>query len=72
MFVMLYLPEKASGEEFASKLIDEYKVAVVPGRPFYTDGSGANTVRLNFSRPSKNDIREAVKRIGELYKRLYS
>lgn len=68
MFVMLYLPEGVDGERFAEKLLEEYHVAVVPGKPFHTDASGANTLRLNYSRPSREEIEEAVTRIAEAFR----
>jgi len=45
-----------------------YHVVVVPGKPFYTDESGKNAIRLNFSRPRKEEIVEGIKRLAELYK----
>ncbi|WP_457754370.1 aminotransferase-like domain-containing protein [Thermococcus sp.] len=68
MFVMLFLPENADGMAFANELMERKGVVVVPGKPFYTDESGRNTIRLNFSRPSKEDIDEGIKRLAELYK----
>lgn len=68
MFVMLFLPEGADGMSFASELMEKYHVVVVPGKPFYTGGSGKNAIRLNFSRPSKEEIAEGIKRLAELYK----
>lgn len=42
-------------------------VAFVPGNPFYTDGRGANTMRLNYTNASSEMIEEGIKRIGELF-----
>jgi len=42
-------------------------VVVVPGKPFYTDESGKNAIRLNFSRPGKEEIREGIRKLAELY-----
>ncbi|ALM75252.1 aminotransferase-like domain-containing protein [Thermococcus barophilus] len=67
MFVMLFLPENADGMAFANELMERKGVVVVPGKPFYTDESGRNTIRLNFSRPSKEEIEEGIKRLAELY-----
>ncbi|MDI3476114.1 MAG: 2-aminoadipate transaminase [Thermococcaceae archaeon] len=68
MFVMLFLPEGADGMAFAEELMEKKGVVVVPGKPFYTDESGKNAIRLNFSRPSKEEIREGIKRLAELYR----
>jgi len=40
----------------------------VPGDSFYPNGGGENTMRLNFSYPSPEEIREGVRRIAEAIK----
>jgi 2-aminoadipate transaminase len=40
-------------------------VAFVPGKPFYTDGGGENTLRLNFSNAEPDRIEEGIKRLAE-------
>lgn len=39
------------------------KVAFVPGMPFYTDGTGQDTLRLNFSNASETTIDEGITRL---------
>jgi len=41
------------------------KVAYVPGRSFFVDGKGANTMRLNFSHPSDENIKIGVERLAQ-------
>ena len=41
-------------------------VAFVPGRGAYMDGRGAESMRLNYSGVADDDIREGVRRIGEV------
>ncbi|MFT4034017.1 MAG: PLP-dependent aminotransferase family protein [Patulibacter sp.] len=41
-------------------------VAFVPGRAAYVDGRGGNSMRLNFSGVDEFEIREGVRRIGEV------
>ncbi|WP_240910865.1 hypothetical protein [Thermococcus sp. MV5] len=41
---------------------------MVPGEPFYTDDTRKNAIRLNFSRPSKEDIPIGIERVAKLYK----
>ena len=41
-------------------------VAFVPGRAAYLDGRGGSSMRLNFSGVDEDDIREGVRRIGEV------
>ena len=40
------------------------KVAFVIGKVFHCDGSGANTMRMNFSFPTNEQIIEGVKRLA--------
>jgi len=40
----------------------------VVGSAFYFDRSGHNTMRLNFSFPSEEEIQEGIKRLAELIK----
>jgi 2-aminoadipate transaminase len=44
----------------------ERRVAYVPGTGFYADGRGARQLRLAFSYPPEDRIREGVRRLGEL------
>ncbi len=66
MFILLWLPEKIDAWTFADRLLEEYDVAVIPATPFYTDGSGWNVIRLNFSMANPELIEEGVKRISDL------
>ncbi|MEM3763525.1 MAG: aminotransferase, partial [Desulfurococcaceae archaeon] len=51
-----------------SKAIEEYKVAYVPGGSFHVDGTGENSMRLNFSYPSHEQIVLGISRIAKLIK----
>jgi 2-aminoadipate transaminase len=42
------------------------KVAFVPGDPFYALGGGHNTMRLNFSNASPENIRIGIARLGQV------
>ncbi len=44
----------------------EKDVAFVPGQEFFPDGSGKNTMRLNFSNAAAENIEEGIRRIGEV------
>jgi 2-aminoadipate transaminase len=46
----------------------EKKVAFVMGSAFHFDRSGTNTLRLNFSFPSEEQIVEGIKRLADLFK----
>ncbi len=65
LFLWVELPENMSAKELLNKAI-ERKVAYVYGEPFFPDGGGDNTLRLNFCTPSDEEIREGIKRLGQL------
>jgi len=64
MFLWVTLPEGVSSMDLFDVAIKQ-KVAFVPGRPFYVDGSGENTLRLNFSNSDESRIEEGIKRLGK-------
>ncbi|HDS01530.1 MAG TPA: PLP-dependent aminotransferase family protein [candidate division Zixibacteria bacterium] len=63
MFLWVRLPEYMDTLEMIPDAV-EAKVAYVIGSAFYTDGSGKNTMRLNYSYPSHEQIREGIKRLA--------
>jgi 2-aminoadipate transaminase len=63
LFLWVTLPHGLDGQELFERALRE-KVAFVIGRAFHCDGSGANTLRLNFSYPSVPDIELAVERLA--------
>jgi len=63
MFLMVTLPEDLDARALLPAAL-EHKVAFVPGEDFHLDGRGRNTMRLNFSRPSRDQIPEGVRRLG--------
>lgn len=66
MFVWLTLPEGMDGAALLSASLESARVAFVPGRAFFADGSGANTMRLSFSCASAAMIDEGIGRLGRL------
>ncbi|WP_431857992.1 PLP-dependent aminotransferase family protein [Azospirillum sp.] len=70
MFVWLELPEHVDGTQLLERAIKEANVAFVPGSAFFADRSGKNTIRMSFSATSPERIREGVRRICELLKRV--
>lgn len=64
MFLWITLPEGLSSMDLFDLAIKE-DVAFVPGKAFFTDGSGDNTLRLNFSNSDKEKIKEGIKRLGK-------
>ncbi len=67
LFVFVYLDENVDTKEMLPVALSE-GVAYVPGSAFYIDGSGRNTMRLNFSYPDIEEIREAIKRLAKVVK----
>lgn len=67
MFFWVQLPDGMDTGEILKKCI-EHSVAFVPGAEFYPDGSGKNTMRLNFTNALPGDIEEGIKRIGQVLK----
>ena len=66
MFVWVTLPEGMDGAALLERSLARDKVAFVPGAAFYPDGSGRNTIRLNFSSPTEAMIEEGLSRLGRL------
>lgn len=65
LFIWATLPEELDTTDLLARALS-HNVAFVPGRGAYLDGRGAASMRLNFSGSSDDDIREGVRRIGEV------
>ena len=70
LFLFLKLPEQFDTRELFDLAIKE-NVAFVIGEAFHSDGSGKNTMRLNFSFASDEKIREGVRRLAAAIRKLY-
>jgi 2-aminoadipate transaminase len=69
MFIWLTLPDGIpSTEVFEQALKDG--VAVLPGTPFYTDGGGSTTIRLNFSNSTEEKIKIGIERLSKVLRNL--
>ena len=67
LFLFLTMPEGFEAVRFYDKALDA-GVAYVAGEFFHPDGSGKNTMRLNFSFMTEEKIRAGVKLLAELLK----
>jgi 2-aminoadipate transaminase len=67
LFLFLTLPEGMDSEKLFLKAIEK-KVAFVIGQVFHCDGSGKNTMRINFSYATKEQNVEGVKRLAAVIK----
>ncbi len=63
MFLWGILPEDMDSAEVLKYAIEK-KVAFVPGASFHPNGGGKNTMRINFSFPDPDTIREGIGRLG--------
>jgi 2-aminoadipate transaminase len=69
MFVFTYVfKDGFDAGKLLLKAIEEYKVAYVPGGSFHVDGTGKNSMRLNFSYPTHEQIEMGIERISRLIK----
>lgn len=68
LFLWATLPAGQSTRHVLEAAVAQ-KVAFVPGAPFYADGSGDNTMRLNFSNMSIPRIHEGIGRLGKVLER---
>ncbi len=65
LFLWIELPKRISANDLFPKAI-ENEVAYVVGSAFHCDGSGQNTMRINFSYSSDQKIVEGIKRLGKM------
>lgn len=63
LFLWGTLPNYMDAKNLLNKCLD-FKVAFVPGEHFHTDGTGKNTLRINFSNASPEDIQEGINRLA--------
>lgn len=67
LFLWVQLPAAIDATELLPKAIN-YDVAYVTGKPFFPDGTGHNTLRLNFSYAEDERILEGVRRLAHVIK----
>jgi len=65
LFIWATLPDELDTTDLLARALSR-NVAFVPGRAAFLDGRGGSSMRLNFSGSSEDDIREGVRRIGEV------
>ncbi|MEW2912554.1 PLP-dependent aminotransferase family protein [Leisingera sp. JC11] len=66
MFIWVTLPEELDGAQLLARSLETERVAFVPGKAFFADGSGGNTIRLSFSNSNHAAIEEGIARLGRL------
>jgi 2-aminoadipate transaminase len=65
LFLWAKMPDYIDTTDLLARALQE-QVAFVPGRAAYVDGRGGAAMRLNFSGVGEDDIREGIRRIGEV------
>ena len=65
LFIWARLPDYIDTTDLLARALRDH-VAFVPGRAAYLDGRGGSEMRLNFSGVGDDEIREGIRRIGEV------
>jgi 2-aminoadipate transaminase len=65
LFIWATLPDFIDTTDLLARAL-QANVAFVPGEGAYMDGRGRSSMRLNFSGVDEDEIREGVRRIGEI------
>ena len=65
LFIWATLPDYIDTTDLLARALDE-QVAFVPGRAAFLDGRGGSSIRLNFSGVDEDQIREGIRRLGEV------
>ncbi len=68
MFIWVKLPEYIDTREMFERAIQE-NVAYVVGDAFYVGDGGKNTMRVNFSHSSEEEIKEGIMKLGKVIKK---
>lgn len=67
LFLWLELPKQVNADEMFTEAVEK-KVAYVIGSAFHCNGEGQNTMRLNFSFPTHEQLDEGIRRLSETIK----
>ena len=65
LFIWATLPDYIDTTDLLARALQEH-VAFVPGRAAFVDGRGGSAMRLNFSGVDEDEIREGIRRLGEI------
>ncbi len=63
LFLWGVLPTYMDAKDLLTSCLEK-KVAFVPGEPFHPTGGGKNTMRINFSNATHEEINQGIKRLG--------
>jgi DNA-binding transcriptional MocR family regulator len=65
MFIWVELPADVDTKRMLGRAVEDHGVAFVPGGAFFADGSGGNTLRLNYTLPSLVEIEIGLGRLSD-------
>jgi 2-aminoadipate transaminase len=65
LFLWVTLPDGMNSADLLEKAVAE-NVAFVPGSPFFAHGGGENTMRINFSNATEEQIRLGIERLARV------
>jgi 2-aminoadipate transaminase len=65
LFIWATLPDYIDTTDLLARALDA-QVAFVPGRAAFLDGRGGSSLRLNYSGVGEAEIREGIRRLGEV------
>ena len=69
LFVWCTLPDDCNMNDFCTRAIKEYKIAVVPGNSFSIDeNEKSHSFRLNYSTPTNEDIEKGMEILSKMTK----
>ena len=67
MFIWAKLPDTVKATDFCLDAAKNLRIAVVPGNDFFCGSpEDCSYIRLNFSKPSVEDIEYGIEKLGEL------
>jgi len=66
MFIWVTLPEGISAMKLFESAVSQ-KIVYVPGDPFYTVGEDLNTLRMNYTNSTSEEIDEGVQRLAKVF-----
>lgn len=67
MFLWVTLPQGISALSLLEKAAEK-NVAFVPGDPFYVDQENVNSLRLNYTNSTQDEINEGIRNLGDVLK----
>jgi 2-aminoadipate transaminase len=65
LFIWATLPDYIDTTDLLARALQDH-VAFVPGRAAFVDGRGGSSMRLNYSGVDEDEIREGIRRLGEV------